>query len=90
VDIRFSLNLSLALFYLFIYIEVLRFLIKPSYINRDIITASARGYFLLIEISVFLFQVFYYANPNSFKGISITFSVTNSANIFMDLVFFVA
>jgi len=84
----FTLNLSLAVFYLFIFIEVLQFLMKPSYINRDIITASACGYFLLIETSVFIFQIFYYANPNSFKGISTTFSVANSANIFMDLVYF--
>ena len=83
-----ALNLSLAVFYLFIFIEVLRFLMKPSYINRDIITASACGYFLLIEISVFLFQIFYYANPNSFKGINTEFSVANSANVFMDLVYY--
>jgi len=84
----FALNLSLAVFYLFIFIEVLRFLMKPSYINKDIITASACGYFLLIEISVFLFQIFYYSNPNSFKGINTEFSVANSANVFMDLVYY--
>jgi len=83
-----ALNLSLAVFYLFIFIEVLRFLMKPSYINRDIITASACGYFLLIEISVFAFQIFYYENPNSFKGINTEFSVANSANVFMDLVYY--
>jgi len=78
----------LAVFYLFIFIEVLRYLIKPSYVNRDIITASACGYFLIIEISVFLFQIFCYANPNSFKGINSEFSVANSANVFMDLVYY--
>ncbi len=83
-----ALNLSLAVFYLFIFIEVLKFLMKPSYINKDIITASACGYFLLIEISVFLFQIFYYANPNSFKGISTEFSVANSANVFINLVYY--
>ena len=83
-----ALNLSLAVFYLFIFIEVLRFLMKPSYINLDIITASACGYFLLIEISVFVFQIFYYENPNSFKGINTEFSVANSANVFMDLVYY--
>ena len=84
----FALNLSLAIFYLFIFIEVLRFLIKPSYINRDIITASACGYFLLIEISVFVFQIFYYTNPNSFKGMLTKYSIENSAKVFMDLVYF--
>jgi len=84
----FTLNVSLAVFYFFIFIEVLRFLMKPSYINRDIITASACGYFLLVETSVFILQNFYYANPNSFKGMDATFSVANSANIFIDLVYF--
>ena len=82
------LNITFCLFYAFILVEVLRFLIKPSYINRDIITASACGYFLLIEISVFLMQIFYYNNPNSFKGIGETVAVSNSAHIFMDLVYF--
>lgn len=83
-----ALNLSLAVFYLFIFIEVLRYLMKPSYINRNIITASACGYFLLIEISVFLFQILCYANPNSFKGMVTTYSIENSAKVFMDLVYF--
>jgi len=83
-----SLNITLCLFYAFIFVEVLRFLIRPSYINHDIITASACGYFLLTEISVFLLQNFVYADPNSFKGIDATFSLANSANIFMDLVYF--
>jgi Ion channel len=83
-----ALNSCLALFYLFIFIEILRFLIKPSYINKDIITASACGYFLLIEISVFVFQNFYYANTSSFKGMEAGFSLENSAKIFMDLVYY--
>jgi hypothetical protein len=77
-----------CLFYAFIFIEILRFLTKPSYINRDIITASACGYFLLIEIAVFLMQNFYYSNHNSFKGMGNEFSVANSANTYMDLVYF--
>jgi len=83
-----ALNFSLAVFYLFIFIEVLRFLIKPSYVNRDIITASACGYFLIVEISVFVLQHFYYLNPNSFKGMGNSFSIANSANVFMDLVYY--
>lgn len=84
----FALNLSLSIFYLFIFIEILRYLIKPSYINLDIITAAACGYFLLIEISVFVLQNFYYADPNSFKGINGAYSVANAANIYMDLVYY--
>ena len=87
-NFMFALNVSLAVFYFFIFIEVLRFLMKPSYINRDIITASACGYFLLIETSAFVFQNFYYADPNSFKGMGSPFSVANAADIFMDLVYY--
>lgn len=82
------LNTSFCLFYAFIFWEVLKFLIKPSYINRDIIVGSACGYFLLIEIMVFLLQGFYYYIPNSFKGMEHSFSVQNSAYIFTDLVYF--
>ncbi len=84
----FFLNSSLCVFYLFILVEVMRYLIRPSYINKDIITASACGYFLLIEISVFLLMNFYYQDPNSFKGIQTTFSIAHSANVFMDLVYY--
>jgi hypothetical protein len=84
----FLLNFSLAVFYLFIFIEVLRFLMRPSYINRDIITASACGYFLIIEISVFVLQIFYYSNPASFKGMDTSYSIANSAETFMNLVYY--
>jgi hypothetical protein len=59
-------------------------LVKPSYINVDIISASACGYFLLIEICTFLLQLFVYQNNKSFIGID----MANSATIFMDLVYF--
>jgi hypothetical protein len=79
---------SMSLFYIFVLHEVMQYLLKPSYINKDIITASACGYFLLIEICVFLMQIFFYDNPTSFKGMDSVFSVENSAKTFMDLVYF--
>jgi len=82
------LLITMTFFYIFVFYEVLQYLLKPSYINRDIITASACGYFLLIEICVFLMQIFFYANPSSFKGIDATYTIENSANTFMDLVYF--
>jgi hypothetical protein len=78
------LNITYVLFYVFIFLEVFKFLIKPSYINSDIISAAACGYLLLIEISVFIFQSFYYANPISFKGLD----DTSHSTIFTDLVYF--
>lgn len=71
-------------FFAFLFHELLKFLLKPSYINSDIITTSACGYFLLIEISVFLLQYFEYVNPQSFKGLD----TSSPAAIFTDLVYF--
>ena len=67
-----------------IFWEVLKFLIKPSYINTDIISASACGYLLLIEICTFLMQFFVYKNPQSFKGLDLS----SPANTYIDLVYF--
>jgi hypothetical protein len=78
------LDIAYVVFFLFIFWEVLKYLIKPSYINTDIISASACGYFLLIEISTFLFQFFVTQNPQSFKGIDSSMS----ALTYMDLVYF--
>lgn len=78
------LNIGYVIFFLFIFWEVLKYLIKPSYINTDIISASACGYFLLIEISTFLLQYFAYQNPHSFKGID----YSSPASTYMDLVYF--
>ncbi len=78
------LNINYVIFFSFLFIELLHFLIKPGYINSDIITAAACGYFLLIEISVFLLQTLEYQNPESFKGIN----ASSPAHIFIDLVYF--
>lgn len=66
------LSIAYTLFFGFVFYEVIVFLIKPSYINKDIITTSACGYLLLIEISTFLMQSFYYFNTNSYKGLDLS------------------
>lgn len=78
------LNIIYVIFFSFIFWEVVKFLIKPSYINADIISASACGYFLLIEIATFLMQFLFYGNTNSFKGVS----TGSNAETYMDLVYF--
>lgn len=80
----FLLNVSYVVFFTFIFLEVFKFLIKPSYINTDIISAAACGLFLLIEAFVFLFQIWVYADPNSFKGID----HSGPAYIFIDMVYY--
>lgn len=78
------LNINYVIFFAFLFLELLRFLLKPGYINSDIISASACGYFLLIEISVFLLQFFIYQNPQAFKGMD----TSSPAAIYTDLVYF--
>ncbi|MGK6341916.1 ion channel [Chryseobacterium sp. DT-3] len=78
------LNINYVVFFCFLLVEVLRFLIKPGYINTDIISASICGYMLLIEISVFSLQFFQYCDAASFKGVNIS----SPALTFMDLVYF--
>ena len=78
------ISLVYVVFFVFIFWEILQFLISPGYINSDIISAAACGYFLIIEISVFLMQSFFYRHPGSFKGIDIS----SAASIFIDFVYF--
>lgn len=78
------LNINYMVFFCFLFMEVLRFLIKPGYINTDIISAAICGYMLLIEISVFALQFFQYRDPASFKGVD----QSSAALTFMDLVYF--
>jgi len=73
-----------VLFFLFIFLEIIRFLLKPSYINTDIISASACGYFLLIEVHAFLMQIFFYNNSHCIKGLD----MSSTSAVYMDLVYF--
>ena len=83
-DFMVILSVFYCVFFGFIFIEIIRFLVKPSYINIDIISASACGYFLLIEISVFLLQSFYYRDPTVLSNIN----NASPAETYMDLVYF--
>lgn len=78
------LNINYVIFFSFLFIEIVRFLIRPGYIDSDIISAAACGYLLLIDISVFLLQFFEYQDQHAFKGID----TTSPASIYMDLVYF--
>jgi hypothetical protein len=73
-----------CLFFVFIFWELMAFLIRPGYINVDIISAAACGYLLLVEISTFLFQLSFYQNQASFKGIDTSHHTT----IYNDLAYF--
>lgn len=79
-----SLNIAYVIFFSFIFREIITFLLRPGYINKDLISAAACGYFLLLEISVFLMQVFLYQNFDALRGID----DSSKASVFMDLVYF--
>ncbi|WP_338876734.1 ion channel [Spirosoma sp. SC4-14] len=67
-----------------LFVAVLQFLIRPSYISTDVISASICGYLLLIEIGVFTMQLIYAGIPNAFKGLDTsTFTTT-----YLDIVYF--
>jgi len=78
------LSLIYVAFFAYLFLEVIRFLIRPGYINVDIISASACGYLLLIEMSVFLLQLLFYNNPASISNID----TSNPASTYIDLVYF--
>lgn len=73
-----------ALYFIFIFWEIVRFLVSPSYINIDIISAAACGFFLLIEITVFILQAIFYTDPNAIAGVS----QASPAATYIDLVYF--
>lgn len=79
-----AMNLLYFPFFLFIFIEVLKFLILPLHINLDLIIAALCGYLLLIEILAFIYQFFYYQNPSSFEGVH----CTNPADTYSSFVYF--
>lgn len=79
-----ALSIIYVLFFAFIFYEVMRFLLRPSYINSDIILAAACGYFLLIEMCVFLMQLMYYQDPTSLNNVS----NAGPAATYIDLVYF--
>lgn len=78
------LNIVYIIFYILIFVEVLRFLTRPGYINTDLIVAAICGYLLLIEVGVFSMQYLYYIIPHSFRGIS----TANNTLVFTDMVYF--
>jgi hypothetical protein len=83
-EFMLMLNLRFLVFFSFIFIEVFKFLIKPSYINTYIISAAGCGLLLLIETFVFLFQIWIYADQSSFKGID----YSSPTHTFIDLVYY--
>lgn len=84
--IMIALSVCYMAFFLVIFIEVLRHLLRPSYIDADLVSASICGFFLLLEVGVFAMQALYYAVPASFRGVD----TTSFTTVYLDLVYFCA
>ncbi len=78
------ISIVYSLFFGLILYELVRFMMRPGYINIDLISAAICGYLVLLEITVFIFQICYYHNPNALKGID----DGSPASIYMDMVYY--
>lgn len=83
-NLMLYLSFSYVAFFAYVFYEVFKYLVKPSYINTDIIVAAACGYLLLIEMGTFIQQAIYYIQPLSFKGLE----YNHPTATFIDLVYF--
>lgn len=79
-----ALSVTYILFYLILFVQVFRYMIKPSYINIDLITSAVCGFLLLIEIFVFTAYLMVQIDPQSFANIDLS----NPPSTYTDLVYF--
>lgn len=79
-----ALSITYILFYIVLFIQVFRYMIRPSYINIDLITSAVCGFLLLIEIFVFVAYLFIHLDPQSFSNVD----MSNPPSIFTDLVYY--
>lgn len=78
------LSVTYVLFFILLFVQVFKYMIRPSYINLDLITAAVCGFLLLIEIFVFTAHVFIQLDPQSFANIDLS----NPPSIYTDLVYY--
>jgi len=83
-EVLIFLGISYTAFFAYVFYEVFKYLVRPSYINKDIILASGCGYFLLIEMAVFVQQTIFYFQPLAYKGLDLS----NPTATFIDFVYF--
>lgn len=78
------LSILYAVFFLYILFKLLKFLLKPSYINSDIISASICGYMVLIEVMTFLTLAILNISPSALSGID----WGSKARVYIDCIYF--
>jgi hypothetical protein len=79
-----ALSITYVLFYLVLFIQVFRYMIRPSYINIDLITAAICGFLLLLEIFVFVAYLHIHLDPQAFANIDLS----NPPSTYTDLVYY--
>ncbi|MDR9418542.1 potassium channel family protein [Gracilimonas sp.] len=79
-----ALSVTYILFYLVLFIQVFRYMIRPSYINIDLITSAICGFLLLVEIFVFVAYFLIHLEPQSFANVDLT----NPPSTYTDLVYY--
>ncbi len=79
-----ALSVSYVAFFVVILVEVMRHLLRPTYINIDLVSAAICGFFLQLETSIFLMQALFYAVPGCFRGVDTTTFTTT----YLDLVYY--
>jgi hypothetical protein len=85
------LSVSYLLFFVTIFVEVLRYMLRPSYVNVDLVSASLCGYLLLLEIGTFATQTVLYVNDDAYHGLVVaSFDPLELARTYLDVEYFCA
>lgn len=79
-----TISMMYTAYFLYIAWGIRDCLFRPRTMSNDIIWASASGYFLLIEITVFWLMFFYAGDSSAITGINDTAIPT----VYMDMVYF--
>jgi hypothetical protein len=79
-----ALSITYIVFFIVLFIQVFRYMIRPSYINIDLITSAICGFLLLIEIFVFVAYLFINLDSGSFTNVDLS----DPPSIFTDLVYY--
>lgn len=79
-----ALSVTYILLYLVLFVQVFRYMIRPSYINIDLITSAICGFLLLLEIFVFVAYLLIHIEPSSFANVNLT----NPPSTYTDLVYY--
>jgi hypothetical protein len=79
-----ALSIAYIIFFLVLFIQVFRYMIRPSYINIDLITSAVCGFLLLIEIFVFVSYLMIHLDPQAFTNVNLN----DQPSMFTDLVYY--